>query len=227
MLVAALYFLVERTWFGKSMRATAEDRDAARMMGVDIDGIIRNSFFARLCTRRHRRSHERPVLPVDTFRHGLGDGDQGLHRGRAGRPGQCLWRRGGRLCACPARGADSRAGPAGLAIQGRIRFSHSHPRPGVPALGNFPAAHHRKSARGESPCRRRDFIVAQVTANRPDRQRRLRDSAIIGAVLLGLGAFFVIGMAIERLPIFIGFVAAITVLGVLYRRRPKLGNPRD
>ena len=45
MLVAALYFLVERTWFGKSMRATAEDRDAARMMGVDIDGVIRNSFF--------------------------------------------------------------------------------------------------------------------------------------------------------------------------------------
>jgi branched-chain amino acid transport system permease protein len=45
MLVAALYVLVERTWFGKSMRATAEDRDAARMMGVDIDGVIRNSFF--------------------------------------------------------------------------------------------------------------------------------------------------------------------------------------
>ena len=44
-LVAALYFLVERTWFGRSMRATAEDRDAARMMGVDIDGVIRNAFF--------------------------------------------------------------------------------------------------------------------------------------------------------------------------------------
>jgi branched-chain amino acid transport system permease protein len=69
-----------------------------------------------------------------------------------------------------------------------------------------------------------DFIGAQVTANRPDRQKWLRDSAIIGAVLLGLGAFFVIGMAIERLPIFIGFVAAIIVLGVLYRRTPKLGT---
>jgi branched-chain amino acid transport system permease protein len=69
-----------------------------------------------------------------------------------------------------------------------------------------------------------DFIGAQVTANRLDRQKRLRDSAIIGAVLLGLGAFFVIGMAIERLSIFIGFVAAIIVLGVLYRRTPKLGT---
>ena len=44
MLVGALYLLVERTWFGKSMRATAEDRDAARMMGVNIDRIIRNAF---------------------------------------------------------------------------------------------------------------------------------------------------------------------------------------
>jgi branched-chain amino acid transport system permease protein len=68
-----------------------------------------------------------------------------------------------------------------------------------------------------------DFIGAQVTAKRPDRQKRLRDSAIIGAVLLGLGAFFVIGMAIERLPISIGFIAAIIVLGVLYSRTPKLG----
>ena len=44
-LVMALYVLVERTWIGRSMRATAEDRDAARMMGVNIDGVIRNAFF--------------------------------------------------------------------------------------------------------------------------------------------------------------------------------------
>jgi len=44
-LVAGLYVLVERTWFGRSMRATAEDIDAARMMGVDINDVIRNAFF--------------------------------------------------------------------------------------------------------------------------------------------------------------------------------------
>jgi branched-chain amino acid transport system permease protein len=44
-LVAGLYLMVERTWFGRSMRATAEDMDAARMMGVNIDHVIRNAFF--------------------------------------------------------------------------------------------------------------------------------------------------------------------------------------
>jgi len=44
-LVGGLYFLVERTWFGRSMRATAEDRDASLMMGVNINSVIRNSFF--------------------------------------------------------------------------------------------------------------------------------------------------------------------------------------
>jgi branched-chain amino acid transport system permease protein len=44
-LVGALYLLVERTWFGKSMRATAEDRDAARMMGVNIDRIMNGLYY--------------------------------------------------------------------------------------------------------------------------------------------------------------------------------------
>jgi branched-chain amino acid transport system permease protein len=69
-----------------------------------------------------------------------------------------------------------------------------------------------------------DFIGAQVTANLPGRQKRLRDSAIIGVVLLGVGTLFVIGMAIERLPIFVGFVAAVIALGILYRRTPKLAG---
>jgi branched-chain amino acid transport system permease protein len=67
-----------------------------------------------------------------------------------------------------------------------------------------------------------DFIGAQLPANAPDRRNRLRDGAIIGAVLLGLGAVFVVGMAIERVPVFIGFAAAMIVLGVLYRRAPRL-----
>jgi len=44
-LVAGTNLLVERTWVGRSMRATADDPDAARMMGVGIGNVIRNAFF--------------------------------------------------------------------------------------------------------------------------------------------------------------------------------------
>ncbi|MDA7947738.1 MAG: branched-chain amino acid ABC transporter permease [Hyphomicrobiaceae bacterium] len=44
-LVFCVYLLVTRTWMGRAMRATSEDRDAALMMGVDVDAVIRNAFF--------------------------------------------------------------------------------------------------------------------------------------------------------------------------------------
>ena len=45
LLVFCVYFLVTRTWMGRAMRATSEDRDAALMMGVDVDAVIRSAFF--------------------------------------------------------------------------------------------------------------------------------------------------------------------------------------
>jgi len=44
-LMLALNFLVKRTALGKAMRATAQDADAARMMGVDVDRVIVLTFF--------------------------------------------------------------------------------------------------------------------------------------------------------------------------------------
>lgn len=44
LLVFAVYLLVTRTWMGRAMRATSEDREAALMMGVNIDSVIRNAF---------------------------------------------------------------------------------------------------------------------------------------------------------------------------------------
>jgi branched-chain amino acid transport system permease protein len=44
-LMVALDFIVRRTWLGKAMRATAQDPDAARMMGIRIDYIIALTFF--------------------------------------------------------------------------------------------------------------------------------------------------------------------------------------
>ena len=39
-LMLALYLFVERTKMGKAMRAVSEDKDVARLMGVDIDKVI-------------------------------------------------------------------------------------------------------------------------------------------------------------------------------------------
>jgi branched-chain amino acid transport system permease protein len=44
-LMATLNFFVRRTKMGKAMRATAQDQEAARMMGVDVDKIIMLTFF--------------------------------------------------------------------------------------------------------------------------------------------------------------------------------------
>jgi branched-chain amino acid transport system permease protein len=44
-LMAALNTFVRRTKMGKAMRATAQDQEAARMMGVEVDQIIMLTFF--------------------------------------------------------------------------------------------------------------------------------------------------------------------------------------
>jgi branched-chain amino acid transport system permease protein len=44
-LMLALNHVVKRTTLGKAMRATAQDADAAKMMGVDVDRVIVLTFF--------------------------------------------------------------------------------------------------------------------------------------------------------------------------------------
>jgi branched-chain amino acid transport system permease protein len=45
LLMLALHYLVRRTWLGRAMRAAAQDREAAAMMGVDVDRVIVLTFF--------------------------------------------------------------------------------------------------------------------------------------------------------------------------------------
>jgi branched-chain amino acid transport system permease protein len=44
-LMAVLHLFVNRTRLGKAMRATAQDPEAARMMGIDVDRVIVTAFF--------------------------------------------------------------------------------------------------------------------------------------------------------------------------------------
>lgn len=44
-IVFSVHLLVAKTWAGRAMRAISEDLDAARMMGVEVDSVIRNTFF--------------------------------------------------------------------------------------------------------------------------------------------------------------------------------------
>jgi len=43
--MAVLHVFVQRTKMGKAMRATAQDQEAARMMGVEVDQIVMLTFF--------------------------------------------------------------------------------------------------------------------------------------------------------------------------------------
>jgi branched-chain amino acid transport system permease protein len=45
LLMVALNYFVQRTKMGKAMRATAQDQEAARMMGVDVDRVVIITFF--------------------------------------------------------------------------------------------------------------------------------------------------------------------------------------
>jgi branched-chain amino acid transport system permease protein len=44
-LMLGLRFFIQSTRLGKAMRATAQNRDAARMLGIDIDRVISATFF--------------------------------------------------------------------------------------------------------------------------------------------------------------------------------------
>ena len=44
-LMGGLTWFVQRTRLGKAMRATAQDPEAARMMGVEVDRVIMTAFF--------------------------------------------------------------------------------------------------------------------------------------------------------------------------------------
>ena len=84
-LMLALHLFVNRTRLGKAMRATAQDAEAARMMGVDVDRVIVTAFFLGLGTGRRGGADLRPLLQFHQLHHRLYRGAAGVHGGGAGR----------------------------------------------------------------------------------------------------------------------------------------------
>ena len=44
LLVAALYYMLYRTQFGRSVRATMQDQTAARLIGIDVNRVAALTF---------------------------------------------------------------------------------------------------------------------------------------------------------------------------------------
>jgi len=66
-----------------------------------------------------------------------------------------------------------------------------------------------------------DFSSSQI-ANTSLGASGIRDTVIVVAVLLGLSALLLLGMLIEQLAVFLGIIAAIVALAIIYSRAPKL-----
>ena len=84
----ALMWLVQRTRHGKAMRATAQDRDAAAMMGISVNRTISFTFLIAGASRGRRRAPVRALLHEHPLHRGLPRRADRLHCGCAGRDRQ-------------------------------------------------------------------------------------------------------------------------------------------
>ena len=80
-----LMWLVQRTRQGKAMRATAQDRDAAAMMGINVNRTISFTFLLAGGLAGAAGAALRPVLHEHALRRGLPRRADRVHRRRAGR----------------------------------------------------------------------------------------------------------------------------------------------
>ena len=93
---------------GTAIRAAAIDQDAARLMGIDVNRVIRLVFLIGAGAGRRGRADGGALLRADELHHGLDLRDEGLHRGHPGRHREHPRRHGGRPPPGRRRGARRR-----------------------------------------------------------------------------------------------------------------------
>ena len=175
----ALTLFVSRTQLGRAMRATSYDRQAAEMMGIDVNRVIAVDLLHRLGARRRGRHLQRPRLPAGLGLHGLRGGSEGLHRCGRRRDRQPA-RRGRRR----ARDRDRRV------VHDRVRLLDVLRRDRLrdPDRGDDPAPERAARAGGggrRSDGRRDAPEHASAGAGAADRRRRVGRLASSGAASAG------------------------------------------
>ena len=96
-LVLLLTTFISQSRLGRAMRATAQDPEAARLMGINVDTTISPDFPARRHHGRRRRTDLRALPDHDLVLPGLPGRPDRLHRGGDGRHRQPPGRRARRL----------------------------------------------------------------------------------------------------------------------------------
>ena len=132
-LLIALTYLVRSTRSGKAMRATAQDMDAAAMMGINVKQDDLVHVRARRGAGRRGRRHLHAVLRHVEVRPRLPARPLRVHRGSSRRHRQPHRRRSWRALARAHPGVHRRLHRRALDDDGHLLDPHPHPR--VPAVG--------------------------------------------------------------------------------------------
>ena len=175
-LLVALLWFVGQTKYGKAMRATAQDPDAARLMGIDVDRTIALTFLLGGLMAGAAGPHLRALQRHHPLQPGLHRRPDRVHRGGHGRHRQPQGRRVGGLIigviqaisATTSTSARPQWTPA-------VVFGDPDPGHGLPAAGpvrrgdargmtRAPTASDRGCAATTRHQRRRDRHAARAVA---------------------------------------------------------------
>ena len=132
-LMIVLQYFVTRTGWGRAMRATAQDRETAESMGINVEKTILLTFFIGGALAGAGGTHPGPLLQHRHLLHRVPGRAPRVHGRGAGRHREHARRRARR---------DRDRLPVGVErpvhlgpLDQRHRLLHPHPRPGLPPAG--------------------------------------------------------------------------------------------
>ena len=208
--MVALQAFVRKTKTGKAMRATAQDPDTARLMGIDTNRVIVITFALGAALAAIGGGVVRDALRPDRLPHRLRHRAQGVHRRRPGGHRQHVGGHARRLRPGDGRGDGRGVHPARLRLAGRVGVRGAHPGPGLPSR--------------RPPRRTGDeslvMLRSGVTASALDRLRQAAGPVVAGVVgrlppvpAVGAGAALLVAGSLTPWATFPGFPGKTSLAG--------------